>query len=99
MIQTLDQKVDEVKEMVDSLQQKKILMDDHWAAELPRRFLPKYVVNMASLKVHAVRDSTHTACGFEWRNSKDYDLKRRVENDAVRCEKPACQKFFSRFQE
>lgn len=99
VVKVLDEKKDEVKEIVDSLVKKKIEMDDHWAAELSRRFLPKFVVNMTSQKVHAVRDATHTCCGFEWRNSRDYDLRNQVDNDSVKCEKPACQKLFERFQQ
>lgn len=99
VMDTLNTKVDEVQALIESLKEKKIAMDDHWALELSRRFLPKYVVNLSSQKIHVVRDATHTACGFEWRNSKDHVLKNEVDNDVVRCEKPACQKAFQRLQE
>lgn len=99
VVRVMDGKVDEVKEIVDLLKEKKIEMDDRWAAELSRRFLPKLVVNLTSAKIHAVRDATHTACGFEWRNSRDRDLRRSVENYVMKCEKAACQNMFQRFQD
>lgn len=98
VMNAMNAKVDEVKVMLDSLIETKIKLDDHWAAELSRRFLPKFLVNMTSQKIHAVRDATHTPCGFEWRNSKDHELKNEVMNDVVKCEKSACQKWFQRFQ-
>eukprot|EP00435_Cladocopium_sp_Y103_P039159 s1436_g10.t1 len=89
---------DDIQEIVDSLLKTKIKMDDHWAGELSRRFLPKYVINLSSKKCHAVRDSQCTGCGFEWRNTKDHDLCYELGNDANRCEAPGCQKLFKRFE-
>ena len=53
----MDQRVDDVKTMIDSLSKAKIKMDDHWVGEPSQRFLPKFVVNLTSNKIQAVRDS------------------------------------------
>ena len=94
---TLKEKKDDLENMIESLKTQKIQMDLHWAGELSRRFLPKYVVNLTSNKWHAVRDHECTGCGFEWRNSRDNDLRYEMPSDANRCDKSGCQKLFKRF--
>ena len=98
IIQLVEKKYDDMQEMVESLKEKKIQMDDAWANELSRRFLPKFVINLASGKVHAVRDELATGCGFEWRSSRDFDLLNKVPVQATRCETAGCQKLFSRWE-
>lgn len=98
ILSAVEAKRDDIQDMIDSLLKTKIKMDDHWAGELARRFLPKFVVNLNSKKCHAVRDSQCTGCGFEWRNSKDHDLCYELGNDANKCEATGCQKLFKRFE-
>ena len=69
-LRLVDEKKEEILRMVVPLKTQKIVMDDRWAGELSGRFLPKFVVNHKSHKIHAVRDAMCTGCGFEWRNSK-----------------------------
>ena len=64
--------------IVEELKTKKILIDDHWATELSRRFLPRYVLNLSSNKLHAVKDSLATGCGFDWRGSSGCTLYNNV---------------------
>eukprot|EP00434_Breviolum_minutum_P035780 symbB.v1.2.031683.t1/scaffold3685.1/size104757/8 len=64
--------------IVEELKTKKILIDDHWVTELSRRFLPRYVLNLSSNKLHAVKDSLATGCGFDWRGSSDCTLYNNV---------------------
>ena len=94
----IHQRVDDVKNMIDRLTKTKIKMDDHWAGELSRRFLPKFVVNLVSNEIHAVRDSECTGCGFEWRQSHDHDLRYEISNDVTKCEASGCQKLFKHFE-
>ena len=96
-LRLVGEKKEEILRMVESLKTQKIVMDDHWGGELSRRFLPKFVVNHKSHKIHAVRDAMCTGCGFEWRNSNDYELSNAV-NDYARCETPGCQKLFARYE-
>ncbi len=51
-------KHEEFVQALDSINQQQLVMDDHWAADLSRRFLPKFVHNYVSGKVHAVRDDS-----------------------------------------
>ena len=98
VLSLLDQRVDNVKDMIETLKAQRIKMDDHWAGELSRRFFPRFVLNFGSNKLHAVRDAQCTGCGFEWRNSKEHDLRYEVSGDVIRCEAPGCQKLFKRFE-
>lgn len=93
----LASKKDDLDQMIQSLKDQRIEMNLHWAGELPRRFLPKFVVNLSSGKWHAVRDSMCTGCGHEWRNAKGHDLKYEKGSDANLCDKPGCQKLLKRF--
>lgn len=97
ILSAVEKKTDDIEEMINSLTNTKIKMDDHWAGELSRRFLPKFVVNLKSGKCHAVRDASCTGCGFEWRNARDHDLCYEIGTDANKCEASGCQKLFQRF--
>ena len=90
------EKKDDLEEMIESLRNKKIEMDLHWAGELSRRFLPKFVVNLNSGKCHAVRDSEATGCGHVWRGSRDHDFRYEIDNNADLCDKSGCQRLFKR---
>ena len=94
---TFEKEKQDIVAIVDSLKTQKIVMDDRWAAELSRRFLPKYVKNLSSKILHTVRDEFSAGCGFEWRNSKEYMLCHTAEGDFHKCEKQGCTKLFARF--
>ncbi len=97
IISQVSLKHDELVEALDSIKQQQLVMDDHWAADLSRRFLPKFVRNYASGKVHAVRDESYARCGFGYRNSKDFRLVYSIPDKAKRCEAAGCAKLFDRY--
>ena len=90
-------KHEELVKALDSIKQQQLVMDDHWAADLSRRFLPKFVRNYGSGKVHAVRDDSCAGCGFAFRNSKDFTLVYSIPEKARRCEAAGCAKLFERY--
>jgi len=99
VLQSMEKDMSLATDILHSLKTKKIEMDDQWAAELSRRFLPRYVKNVTSQKIHCVRDEFAAGCGFEWRNTKDHVLTNTLEPESDKCEKPGCTKLFSRLAE
>lgn len=99
VLQSIETDMSRATDILNELKTKKIEMDDHWAAELSRRFLPRFVKNVTSQKIHCVRDEFAAGCGFEWRNTKDHVLINTLEPDSDKCEKPGCTKLFSRIAE
>ena len=93
---TFEKEKSDILEMIDSLKTQKLALDDVWAAELSRRFLPKFVKNFNSRTIHAVRDEMTSGCGFEWRNSKECILCNSIEEGFHKCEKAGCSKLFVR---
>ena len=85
--------------MVAQLKERQIEVNDQWAVELSRRFLPKFVLNCSTNKVlncstnkvHAVT----TGCGFEFRNTRDFMFLNNVQDGQSRCEAQGCIKQFS----
>ena len=92
---TLDK--EEIENLLQELRTKKLEMEDQWAEELSRKFLPKYVMNLQSRRVHAVRDAYCSGCGYDFRNSRDYELMNQIPEGAARCETPGCMKLFDRY--
>lgn len=72
-------------------------MSEQWASELSRRFLPKFLVNKSSCKVHAIKDAYTTACGFEFRLARDCEFKTTFKEDS-QCEAAGCVKLFNAWQ-
>ena len=89
---------DDIASVVAQLKERQIEVNDQWAAELSRRFLPKFVLNCSTNKVHAVRDAYTTGCGFEFRNTRvtrDFMFLNNVQDGQSRCEAQGCIKQFS----
>ena len=63
---------DEIDGVLAALKEKSIAMEDRWADELSRRFLPRFVLNTSSSIVHAVKDAFTTGCGKEFRNTTEF---------------------------
>ena len=90
-------KHEELVKALDSIKQPQLVMDDHWAADLSRSFLPKFVRNSGSGKVHAVRDDSCAGCGFVFKNSKHFTLVYSIPEKARRCKAAGCAKLFQRY--
>ena len=86
---------DDIASVVAQLKERQIEVNDQWAVELSRRFLPKFVLNCSTNKVHAVRDAYTTGCGFEFRNTRDFMFLNNVQDGQSRCEAQGCIKQFS----
>ena len=87
---------EEIDQIMEELKSKGKEIKDVWAAELTRKFLPKYVMNLQSRRIHAVRDAYACGCGFDFRNTKDYELMNEIPEGAARCETSGCAKLFER---
>ena len=83
---------EEAKAILEDFRQKEFQVKEQWAAELTRSFLPRFVWNRGSNKVHFVKNAFSAACGFEFRNSKDFLLTNIWSETYAKCETPACQK-------
>ena len=83
---------EEAKFLLEDFRQKEFQVKEQWAAELSRSFLPKFVWNGSSNKVHFVKDAYTAACGFEFRTSKDFLLTNVCKEEYAKCETLACQK-------
>ena len=86
----------EIDLILEELRAKGKEIKDVWAAELTRKFLPRYVMNLQSRRIHAVRDAYACGCGYDFRNSKDYELMNEIPEGAARCETSGCTKLFDR---
>lgn len=84
---------DEINAVIKELNLKSSEMSEQWATELSRSFLPRYLINRTSNKVHAIKDAYTTGCGFEFRLSKDCEFK-TTPPDGTRCETAGCAKLF-----
>ena len=81
-----------VKEILLDVKQRSVEMNEHWAHELARRFLPKYLINRTSHKLHVVKDAHATYCGFEYRLARDVDFTNVLKGNIPKCEAPGCSK-------
>ena len=86
----------EIDLIAEELKAKGKEIKDLWATELTRKFLPRYVMNLQSRRIHAVRDAYACGCGYDFRNSKEYELMNEIPEGAARCETSGCTKLFER---
>lgn len=84
----------EITTLIRELNSQSSQMSEQWAAELSRRFLPRYLINRASNKVHAIKDAYTTGCGFEFRLSRDCEFKTTLPEGTI-CEAAGCSKLFN----
>ena len=80
-----------VMDLLQQLKEGQELAFDAWEKELSRNFLPRFVLNVTTGKLHVVKDTEHTACGVNWRQL-DYRLTRNSSGD--RCDRSGCCKAF-----
>lgn len=66
VLEEADKAKQDISQVAAELRARQIENNERWAAELARRFLPRYVINKAPGKVHAVRDAFAAHCGFEF---------------------------------
>eukprot|EP00438_Fugacium_kawagutii_P014285 Skav215770 [mRNA] locus=scaffold106:569116:574315:+ [translate_table: standard] len=83
----------EIMAILKTMTEQSVQMTEQWAAEFSRCFLPKYLVNRGSNKIHAIKDSYTTGCGFEFRLSRDCEFKTTLPEGSL-CETAGCQKLF-----
>ena len=63
---------DEIDGVLAALKEKSIVMEDRWADELFRRFLPKFVFNTISSIARTVKDAFAAGCSKEFANSTEF---------------------------
>ena len=63
---------DKIESILSNLKENSLVMEEKWADEVSRRYLPRFVLNLSSSRVHVVKDAFTTGCGKEFRNKIDF---------------------------
>ena len=89
-----------IQKVFSDLRAKLIEMNEKWAEELSRNFLPRFVCNSSSEVVHSVKNAYATGCGRDSKSSQDFQFKSEIpkldpSNWRV-CDAVGCVKLFER---
>ena len=90
LLGTLEQKEDDILERICEFNAAHDKIKAAWAAELQRKFLPKYVANWSSGIVHMVKDESQALCGYSYRCKPQATLIRSMPHDMKPCHAPGC---------